>query len=245
MTPADSPGRAGRHADHSLDRHVVVDGAHHRRRTADHEPDRHRPGHPTGRRRFRGDIQYLRGSTQILPVYNGQGPRSGRRLPELDVVANEGFNVNSFTNNFGVTAPTSRTARTSTPSGTQPRPVLPPSSTSPSTSPRPGRRHNFRGALWPRPMGHPHYKFTPASPCVPPASGSPDVNVRTTADYHALSTQVDPVFTYWTFQPGATTTSTTIATPNIPPGSSNFRQSGRRVSFRSAPWHGSRQSVFT
>ena len=59
------------------------------------------------------------------------------------------------------------------------------------------------------------YTYSPTSPCSPPASSA----IRGISNYFALASQTDPVFTYWGWSTtGASTTSTSIADPNIPPG---------------------------
>jgi prepilin-type N-terminal cleavage/methylation domain-containing protein len=165
-----------------------------------------------------GLIQYLRGAVQILPVYNSAGAQIGPSATQLDVVANDGFNVNSYTNNYGVTAANQSNC-------TNIDALWYKTSTSTAAAfdisfdvPSSGLPQQLPWSALTSTDGTAPYTYSPSSPCSPPTTGTPDTEVRTLADYQALSTQVDPVFTYWTFQPGATTTSTTLATPNIPPG---------------------------
>jgi prepilin-type N-terminal cleavage/methylation domain-containing protein len=165
-----------------------------------------------------GLIQYLRGASQVLPVYNSAGTQIGPSATQLDVVAAEGFNINSSTNNYGATFPDQSNC-------TNIDAVWYASSTKVAAQfdisfdvPSSGPPQQLPWSALTATDGAAPYTYSPASPCAPPTSGTPDADVRTLADYQALSTQVDPVFTYWTFQPGSTTTSTTLATPNIPPG---------------------------
>lgn len=165
-----------------------------------------------------GLIQYLRGAVEILPVYNASGVEIGPSATQLDVVANEGFNINSYKNNYGVTA-SYQSNCTNVDAVWYSTSVKTPAQFDISFDvPSSGPPQQLPWSSLTSTDGAAPYTYSPASPCTPPTSGVPDADVRTLADFHALSTQTDAVFTYWTFQPGTTTTSTTVATPNIPPG---------------------------
>jgi hypothetical protein len=169
-------------------------------------------------------VQYLRGASQLLAVYNSAGTQIGPSATELDVVANEGFNTGVSTNNYGVRnsyqsnctnidamwyVPSSPVNADAQFAVTFDAPGSGPPNSSPWTTARvpPG--------LTPQNGAGP-YSFNPASPC------SPTVGFRTVSTYYADSAQSlvsDPVFTYWAWSTtAASTTTTSVASSNIPPG---------------------------
>jgi prepilin-type N-terminal cleavage/methylation domain-containing protein len=163
-------------------------------------------------------VQYLQASTRLLGVYNNSGQEIGPSATELDMIVNDGFNTTSTSlSNWGQTQTyqsncTNIDATWVIPSGGGPNAdaqfVV--SSDVPSTGPP------YTQTPWSNLTtadGAGPYTFSPASPC------SPATALRGISSYFALSSQTDPVFTYWAWSTTASsTTSTTVATPNIPPG---------------------------
>jgi hypothetical protein len=164
-------------------------------------------------------IQYLRASTVLLGVYNKAGQQIGPSATELDMVVNDGFQTASAASNWGQTQTYQSNCTNidalwnvpTTPANADAQFVVStdlPSSGPPNTTPWSGVAANGTGP----------YSFSPASPCSPMNGASP-APVRAISTYYALSAQVDPVFTYWAWTTTASsTTSTTVALPNIPPG---------------------------
>ncbi len=185
-------------------------------------------------------VQYLQGSTELLAVFNHAGVQVGPSETEMDMVVNEGFSRSApggnSPNNWGgsepytsnctnldaiwwvpgtATAPTTTT--TTAPTGT----------TTPSTSdaqfavtsdiPGSGLPNQAPWSSAETTAGP--YTFSPASPCTPPVGGTNCGDCHSVSNYYALASQTDPVFTYWAWGTNSTsTTSTSVADPNIPSG---------------------------
>ena len=156
----------------------------------------------------------------MLGVYNGTGHQIGPSATELDMVVNDGFNTASAASNWGGPAKPYDSNCTnidalwavpSSPANADAQFTVStdlPSSGPPDISPWSGVSADGAGP----------YSFSPASPCSP-MTGASATPIRTLSTYFALSAQVDPVFTYWAWSTtAASTTSTTVALPNIPPG---------------------------
>ncbi|MGD0085171.1 MAG: prepilin-type N-terminal cleavage/methylation domain-containing protein [Acidimicrobiales bacterium] len=164
-------------------------------------------------------IQYLQGSTELLALFNGAGTQIAPSDTEMDMVVNDGFSTttpgSNNPNNWGNNEPytsncTNLDAIWSVPS-------------SPA-----GADAQFSVGSDVQATGLPNqapwstagngagpYTFNPTSPCSPPSTAA----IRSVSNYYALSTQTDPVFTYWAWGTVSTSTTTTIvAKPNIPPG---------------------------
>ncbi|MGD0439573.1 MAG: prepilin-type N-terminal cleavage/methylation domain-containing protein [Acidimicrobiales bacterium] len=134
-------------------------------------------------------IQYLRGASQMLAVYNNSGTQVGPSATELDAITSEGFNTTTYNSNctnldalwykppaalhadaqfditFDVPALGPANGQTVPP---QPWSAITPAVDMPTA-------------------------FTPTSSCVL----SPLTTPRTVATYYALSSQTSPVFTYY------------------------------------------------
>ncbi len=160
-------------------------------------------------------IQYLRASTELLGVYNSAGSQIGPSSTQLDMVINDGFNTtNAQPSNWGQTQPYQSNCTNidvlwwvpTSPAHADAQLVVTsdiPSAGLPSTPPWSSVAAN----------GAAPYNFSPTSPC------APTTGIRALTSYYALSSQTDPVFTYWAWSTTSTsTTSTTVAAPNIPPG---------------------------
>jgi prepilin-type N-terminal cleavage/methylation domain-containing protein len=131
-------------------------------------------------------IQYLRGASQLLPVYASSGAQVGPSATELDAITSEGFNTSTYNSNCtnldalwfvpsGVAHPDAQVDITFDVPASGPPSGLPWSSLTPAVD---------------VPTA-----FTPASTCTP---ASP--KTRTVATYFALSSQnmtTSPVFTYY------------------------------------------------
>jgi hypothetical protein len=154
-------------------------------------------------------IQYLRGASQLLAVYNSSGTQVGPSPTELDAITSEGFNTSTYNSNctnldalwFKPSGAVHADAQfditfdvpASGPAGGLGTPPSPWSSVTPAV--------NVPTA------------FTPASTCTP-AAHSP----RTVATYFALSSQnmsTNPVFTYY-FWNNAVLTALPDQTPYVP-----------------------------
>jgi len=162
-------------------------------------------------------VQYLRGSSQLLAVYNGAGAQIGPSATELDVVVNDGFNTNSATNNYGI--------RNSYESNcTNVDAVWFPVAA--GADAQFAVNYDMPGAGPPNSApwstissdGAGPYKYTPASPCTISGASGVARTVNTYYAYAAQSMTTDPVFTYWGWSTNAVTTTTSTALPNIPPG---------------------------
>ncbi|MGO9582069.1 MAG: type II secretion system protein [Acidimicrobiales bacterium] len=135
-------------------------------------------------------VQYLRGASQLLAVYDAGGAQVGPSPTELDVVTSAGFNTGTYSSNctnldavwFKPSGAVHDDAQfditfdvpASGPANGAGSPPLPWSSVTPSVD---------------IPTA-----FDPASPCTPGSSTQ-----RTVATYYALSTQTSPVFTYYEY----------------------------------------------
>ena len=145
-------------------------------------------------------IQYLRGASQLLPVYDSSGTQVGPSATELDAITSEGFNTSTYNSNC-----TNLDALWFKPSGAVHADAQfditfdVPASGPPS------------GLPWSSliPVDVPA-AFTPASSCTP-ASPTP----RTVATYFALSSQTSPVFTYY-FWNNSVLTALPVQTPVRP-----------------------------
>lgn len=165
-------------------------------------------------------VQYLRGSTELLPVFNSGGTQIAPSATELDTVVNDGFcGSSACSGNWGQTqtyqsnctnfdalwtvptSPANADAKFEVSSDI-------PATGLPNLAPWNTVALNGTGP----------YKFAPNSPCAP-ASGT---SIRQVSSYYALATQsltTSPIFTYYGWSTtNPTTTSTTVATPNVPPG---------------------------
>jgi len=145
-------------------------------------------------------IQYLRGASQLLPVYNSASTQVGPSATELDATTSEGFNTSTYNSNC-----TNLDALWFKPSGalhadaqfdiTFDVPASGPPSGLPWSSLIPGEVPAA---------------FTPASSCTP-VSPKP----RTVATYYALSSQTSPVFTYYWWV-NSVLTALPVQTPVVP-----------------------------
>ncbi|MGO9150150.1 MAG: type II secretion system protein [Acidimicrobiales bacterium] len=145
-------------------------------------------------------IQYLRGASQLLPVYNSYGTQVGPSSTEVDATTSEGFNTSTYNSNC-----TNLDALWFRPSGAVHADAQfditfdVPASGPPS------------GLPWSSliPIDVPA-AFTPASTCTP-VSPTP----RTVATYYALSSQTSPVFTYYWWV-NSVLTALPVQTPVVP-----------------------------
>jgi prepilin-type N-terminal cleavage/methylation domain-containing protein len=147
-------------------------------------------------------IQYLRGASQLLAVYNSASTQVGPSATELDAVTSEGFNMSSYNSKC-----TNLDALWFKPAGalhadaqfdiTFDVPALGPPSGLPWSSVTPAV--DVPAA------------FTPASPCALTSPPPP----RTVATYYALSSQTIPVFTYYWWV-NSVLTPLPVQTPYVP-----------------------------
>jgi len=145
-------------------------------------------------------VQYLRGASQVLAVYNNSGTQVGPSATELDAITSEGFNTTTYYSNC-----TNLDALWFKPAGAVHADAQfditfdVPASGPPS------------GLPWSSliPVDVPA-AFTPASSCTP-ASPTP----RTVATYFALSSQTSPVFTYY-FWNNSVLTALPVQSPYVP-----------------------------
>ena len=132
-------------------------------------------------------IQYLRGASQLLPVYASSGAQVGPSATELDAITTEGFNTSTYNSNC-----TNLDALWFVPSGVaHPDAQFDITFDVPASGPPSGQPWSSITPAVDVPTA-----FTPASTCTPTASPKP----RTVATYYALSTQnmtTSPVFTYY------------------------------------------------
>ena len=154
-------------------------------------------------------IQYLRGASQLLAVYDSSGTQVGPSPTEVDAITSEGFNTSTYNSNctnldalwFKPSGAVHADAQfditfdvpASGPAGGLGTPPSPWSSVTPAVDVP--------------------TTFTPASTCTP-AAPSP----RTVATYFALSSQnmsTNPVFTYY-FWNNAVLTALPVQTPYVP-----------------------------
>ncbi|MGO9964718.1 MAG: type II secretion system protein [Acidimicrobiales bacterium] len=135
-------------------------------------------------------VQYLRGASQVLAVYNNSGTQVGPSATELDAITSEGFNTTTYNSNC-----TNLDALWFKPPGalhadaqfdvTFDVPAL-----------GPANGQTVPPAPWSQitPAVDMPTAFTPASSCT---HASPVPPPRTVATYYALSSQTLPVFTYY------------------------------------------------
>lgn len=166
-------------------------------------------------------INFLRGSTELLTVYNSSGTQIGPSNSQLDMVVNEGFKTASGPSNWGQTQPYQSNCTNvdalywapSTPVGADAQFTVSadiPGTGIPNMNPWSGVAA----------LGTGPFNYTPASPCTPPvATGVNPPLIHGISNYYALANQPDPVFTYWAWTQNLATTSTTttVARPEIPP----------------------------
>ena len=133
-------------------------------------------------------VQYLRGASQVLAVYNNAGTQVGPSATELDAITSEGFNTTTYNSNC-----TNLDALWFKPAGALHADAqfditfdVPPAG--------PANGQTVPPAPWLQitPAVDMPTAFTPASTCTPTSS-----TPRTVATYYALSSQTSPVFTYY------------------------------------------------
>jgi prepilin-type N-terminal cleavage/methylation domain-containing protein len=169
-------------------------------------------------------VQYLRGASQVLAVYDQAGTQIGPSATELDAITSEGFTTtgpNPYTSNctnldalwfkpvgivhadaqFDITFDVPASGP---PTGTKPWSQITPAVDVPSA-------------------------FTPASSCTP-VSTTP----RTVATYFALSSQTSPVFTYYSYV-GTTLTPLSIQNPVPTCALNEIAAIGIHVTFLAGP----------
>ncbi|MGO9334510.1 MAG: type II secretion system protein [Acidimicrobiales bacterium] len=169
-------------------------------------------------------IQYLRGASQVLAVYDQSGTQIGPSATELDAITSEGFSMsgpNAYSSNctnldalwfrpvgavhadaqFDITFDVPATGPAA---GTKPWSSITPAIDVPSA-------------------------FTPASSCTPLAP-----TPRTVATYFALSSQTSPVFTYYTYV-GTTLTPLSIQNPVPACAINEIAAIGIHVTFLAGP----------
>jgi prepilin-type N-terminal cleavage/methylation domain-containing protein len=138
-------------------------------------------------------IQYLRGASQLLPVYASSGAQVGPSATELDAITSEGFNTtNPNSNTYYNSNCTNLDALWFVPSGVaHPDAQFDVTFDVPASGPSSGQPWSSITPAVDVPT-----TFTPASTCTPTSSPKP----RTVATYYALSSQnmtTSPVFTYY------------------------------------------------
>jgi hypothetical protein len=162
-------------------------------------------------------VQYLRGATELLGVYNNANQQIGPSASELDMVVNDGFSTASSKSNWGQTQANQSNCTNidavwwvpTTPVNADAEFIVSsdiPSTGLPATSPWSSVPANGSGP----------YTYSPTSLCAPSGGAS---GIRALSSYFGLAGQVDPVFTYWAWSTtSSSTTSTSVATPDVPPG---------------------------
>jgi prepilin-type N-terminal cleavage/methylation domain-containing protein len=149
-------------------------------------------------------IQYLRGASQLLPVYASSGAQVGPSAKELDAITSEGFNTSTYNSNC-----TNLDALWFVPSGVaNPDAQFDITFDVPASGPPSGQPWSSI-----TPPVDVATAFTPASTCTP-TSPKP----RTVATYYALSSQnmtTSPVFTYY-YWVDSVLTPLPVQTPYVP-----------------------------
>lgn len=147
-------------------------------------------------------VQYLRGASQVLAVYDAGGAQVGPSNSELDAVTSAGFNTSTYSSNC-----TNLDALWFKPSGSIHDAQFDITFDVPAAGPANGS--GIPPAPWSlvTPSVDIPTAFNPASGCVP-ASSTP----RTVATYYALRTQTSPIFTYYSYV-GTTLTPLAIQNP--------------------------------
>jgi len=135
-------------------------------------------------------VQYLRGTSQVLAVYDNQGAQIGPSPTELDAVTSAGFNATTYSSNC-----TNIDALWFKPnSGPKADAQFDITFDVPAAGPANG------SGTPPAPWSHVTpavdipTAFNPASTCTPGGTTQ-----RTVATYYALSSQTSPVFTYYKY----------------------------------------------
>jgi prepilin-type N-terminal cleavage/methylation domain-containing protein len=161
-------------------------------------------------------VQYLQGSTELLPLYNKAGTQIGPSATELDMVVNEGFSTARSANGWGNNEPYVSNCTNldalwnvpTSPANADAQFVVGsdiPATGLPNTGPWNTIPADGTGPYTFSPTGAP-------SPCAPAAGTA----IKSVSDYFALSSQsmaTDPVFSYWKWG-----TPTGTPNPNVPPG---------------------------
>jgi prepilin-type N-terminal cleavage/methylation domain-containing protein len=149
-------------------------------------------------------IQYLRGASQLLPVYASSGAQVGPSAKELDAITSEGFNTSTYNSNC-----TNLDALWFVPSGVaHPDAQFDITFDVPASGPPSGQPWSLITPAVDVPTA-----FTPASTCTPTS-----LKPRTVATYYALSSQnmtTSPVFTYY-YWVNSVLTPLPVQTPSVP-----------------------------
>jgi prepilin-type N-terminal cleavage/methylation domain-containing protein len=171
-------------------------------------------------------IQYLRGASQLLPVYNKSGTQVGPSPTELDAVTSEGFSTSTYTSSC-----TNLDALWFIPSGGA-HPDAQFDVTFDVSAAGPANGAPNPPAPWSlvTPASNVPTAFTPASTCTPVS-----LTPRMVAAYFALSSQTSRVFTYYSYV-GTALTPLPIQTPVVPACAINeIAAVGIHVTFLAGP----------
>jgi prepilin-type N-terminal cleavage/methylation domain-containing protein len=173
-------------------------------------------------------IQYLRGASQVLAVYNNSGTQVGPSATELDAITSEGFSTTTYNSNC-----TNLDALWFKPAG-----ALHADAQFDITfdvqSAGPANGQTVPPAPWSQitPAVDMPTAYTPASSCT---HVLPIPQPRTVATYYALSSQTSPVFTYYYWN-NSTLTPLPDQSPYVPACAvNNIAAVGVHITFLAGP----------